>query len=267
MANAEREDILAYRHVEPWLDMPTYYFSRSTGPSKKYEFVRSKSFSYGHRDHHDRHHRRHHHHHNLLRGCPDNCAGVTYDEWDVVMRENRKNYTRSENTARENQTLKSDLQGAKDEIHRSHVLNQQLSDDIEQLRYSLSHDGGGGGGGDSATIEKFRRRVAAMKGELEKKDLTIYELEKENASLAARIRELTRYDNLADKVADLTSEVAHWKQRAADTLDMAKRFEIGYDRVLKDLDKKSALIDQYRVKIRHLEGHVPRSGSFRVAQT
>ncbi|EMR68194.1 hypothetical protein MGN70_001656 [Eutypa lata] len=236
--------------------MPSYYYGpevriRSTRPSKKYEFVRSKSFSYGHRDHHDRHH----HHHHRVQVCPENCAGVTYDEWDAVLRDNRKISARYENTTRENQTLKNDLQNAS-------AFTQQLSDENQQLRYSLSHDSGS-----DDKVDKFRRRVAAMKAEVEKKDHTIYHLEKENASLIARVQELARYDKVADKIADLTSEVAHWKKRAADTLDMAKRFESGYDRVLKDLEKKSALIDQYRDKVRHLEGHIPRSGSFRVVHS
>ncbi len=178
-----------------------------------------------------------------------------------MLRENRTLFTRNENTGRENQTLKKDLQTTKDEVQRSRASNQQLSDENHQLRKSLLNDGG-----DNA--DKLRRRVESMTVEIGNKDYTIYRIEKENASLTAKIRDLTDYarDNTADKIADLSSEVAHWKQRAADTLDLVKRFENGYDRVLKDLDKQHGLIDQYRSKIRHLEGLVPH-GSVRIVQS
>ncbi|RYP66274.1 hypothetical protein DL770_008833 [Monosporascus sp. CRB-9-2] len=233
------------------LDMPSYYFTDvKSRPSREYEFVRSKSFSFGHREHHHHHDR---HHYRRVHICPKNCAGISFDEWNAVVRENRSLSTLNESTTRQNESLKCDLRNAKEEIHRLNAANKLLSEENEQLRCSLSHDG--------ENAEKFRRRVAAMKIELEKKDHTIYHLEDENTSLAAKIREL---NDASGKIAELASEVSHWKKRSAETLDMVKRFETGYDRVLRDLDKKEALIDQYRHKIRHLEGLLPRSSCVRV---
>ncbi|RYP04612.1 hypothetical protein DL764_004349 [Monosporascus ibericus] len=232
--------------------MPSYYFTDvKSRPSREYEFVRSKSFSFGHREHHHHHHDRHHY--RRVHICPKNCAGISCDEWNAVVRENRRLSTLNESTTRQNESLKCELRNAKEEIHRSNAANKLLSEENEQLRSSLSHDG--------ENAEKFRRRVAAMKIELEKKDHTICHLESENASLAAKIREL---NDVTGKIAELASEVSYWKKRSAETLDMAKRFETGYDRVLRDLDQKEALIDQYRHKIRHLEGLLPRSSCVRV---
>lgn len=244
--------------------MARYYFLpeirvRASGPTKSLEFVRSKSFSTGHRDHH-RHHIHHRHRHNFDRPHLDHFhtfANVTYDEWNSIQRENWD--------------LKVDLKNVKEEVRSLYVAKQQLTEEIHHLRTHVSYEREDGSGkfysGRRFSYhhehggDRFRRRMAAMRTELGKRDETINRLRTDNESLGARIVELQR---TADERG---AEADHWRTRMRDTLDFAKRFENAYDQTLEELqtkeqllatmqstiDKKEELLAAYRRRVRHLE--------------
>ena len=242
--------------------MARYYFLpeirvRASGSTKSLEFVRSKSFSAGHRDHH-RHHIHHRHRHNFERPQLDHYhtfTNVTYDEWNSIQRENWD--------------LKVDLKNVKEEVRNLYAAKQQLTDEIHHLRSNFTYDTEGGkicsrrrfSYHHEHGADRFRRRLAAMRTELGKRDETITRLRTDNEALGARIVELQR---TADERG---AEADHWRGRMRDTLDFAKRFESAYDTTLEELqqkeqlletmqstiDKNEELLAAYRRRVRHLE--------------
>ena len=220
--------------------------------------MRSKSFSTGHRDHTRLHHHRHRHHFDRpYLDYSHTYAGVTYDEWDAVQRENRD--------------LKVDLKNVKEEVQGLYLAKKQLTEEIHHLRIHCSYESDGSGRSSHRRRfsyhhehgDRFRRRLAAMRTELGNRDDTITRLRTDNESLGARIVELQR------TAEEKGTAVDHWRTRFQDTLDFAKRFESAYDQTREELhqkeqmlqtmqvtiEKKEELLAAYRRRVRHLEDH------------
>ena len=231
---------------------------RTSGPNRSFEFVRSKSFSTGHRDHSRHYNDRHRHHFDRpYLDYSHTYAGVTYDEWDAVQRENRD--------------LKVDLKNLKEEVQGLYLAKKQLTEEIHHLRIHYSYDSDGSGRPSHRRRfsyhhehgDRFRRRLANMRTELGKRDETITRLRTDNESLGARIVELQR------TAEEKGMSVDHWRTRYQDTLELTKGFAVGYDRVLEELnqkeqmlqtmqvtiEKKEELLAAYRRRVRHLEDH------------
>ncbi|KAI0010500.1 hypothetical protein F4779DRAFT_616468 [Xylariaceae sp. FL0662B] len=208
-----------------------------TTPSGRRQFVRAHSFS-----HHHSHHHRHHH----RERCFDDCAGVSVEQWNNLCDENKNFITRNEALSRDNQTLKTDLQATNQENHRLRVYNQQLASEVEDLRRSLSSDG--------ENADRFRRRLADLRAEADKKEKTIQHLEKDNGILNARVRELTRtVSDGAQRISDL----APWRKRCEDLQavyeDLKRRYEKARRLLAErtaDLRESDAIVDEQRNIIR-----------------
>ncbi|KAI4870539.1 hypothetical protein F4820DRAFT_402551 [Hypoxylon rubiginosum] len=220
-----------------------------TTPTGRQQFVRSQSFSH----HHDHDHHRHHY----RTRCFDNCAGISLDQWNTLCGQNKTLIGDNDALTRENQTLKSDLQATSQENGRLIAYNQQMIDEIEVLRRSHSHD--------SDTTERFRRRVAALKTEVDNKDREIRRIEKENDTFATRIRVLTQtVSDHARRIADMTTDLINWEKRSDKFEgwynDMKSKFENVRRLVAsqtRELDDKNILIEEQRRMIRRLETALP----------
>ncbi|KAI6085601.1 hypothetical protein F4821DRAFT_146031 [Hypoxylon rubiginosum] len=221
-----------------------------TSPTGRQQFVRSQSFSH-HRDHD------HHHRHHYRTRCFDNCAGISLDQWNTLCNQNTTLIKDNDALTRENETLKSDLQATTQENGRLLAYNQQMIDEIEGLRRSHSHDG--------ENSERFRRRVAALKTEVEKKDREIHRLEKENDTFAKRVRVLTQtVSDHARRIADMTTDLIAWEKRCDKFESLFSEMKSNYEKTkrflasrMRELDEKNILIeDQVRI-IRRLETSLP----------
>ncbi|KAI3340518.1 hypothetical protein F4824DRAFT_497477 [Ustulina deusta] len=138
--------------------MPEYDYVKITSPPR---FQRSQSFSHHHHHHHRPRHAR--------ARCPENCACVSVDHWNDAVERERSLKDELRIVCQENQRLQSSKRG--------------LQAEVDQLRGHLSHDG------DAAA--KLRRRVAALKAEVEAKDAALRELQKEKEVADIRVRELS----------------------------------------------------------------------------
>ncbi|KAI1076446.1 hypothetical protein F5B20DRAFT_325627 [Whalleya microplaca] len=225
--------------------MPKFYISTTT--SDRPAFVRSRSHSFSH------HHHGHHHWHHHRDRCFEDCAGVTIEQWNSLYNENKDYRTRNETLLRENQTLKADLQ----DNHRLHVINQQLANEVEDLKRSLSND--------NSHTDKFRRRVADLKDEVDKKERHIHHLEKDNGILNARVREITR--TMSDLQHEI-SELAPWRKKYNEMQARYESLKCRFDKTSRqlsdreaDLQKRDDIIDDLRGIVRRhglLHHHHPR---------
>jgi chromosome segregation ATPase len=160
----------------------------------------------------------------------------------------------NESVTRENQSLRGDLENVKQDVIRSQAANRQLLEENQQLRHSLSHDG--------ESVDRFRRRIAGLKVEIHEKNHTIRHLEKDNASLTARVRELTHshhgHGHLEEQVAELSRNVFRWQERAGELQRIAKVFEERYDKAKRLLDDRIADIERKDIQLDHLRRRVHR---------
>jgi chromosome segregation ATPase len=163
--------------------MPEYdYFKISTSAWPPFE--RSRSFSHHH--HHQHQHPRHH----IRSRCPDNCARVSTDEWNLSIERERSVRTTNETLTRENRTLKSDLRASHQENRRLKDCNRNLQDELDELKRHHSRD------------DNFRRRMAALKAEVDSKDHALHELQKEKNFADIRVRELSQ--TVTDQAREIT---------------------------------------------------------------
>ncbi|KAI1506371.1 hypothetical protein F5X99DRAFT_422986 [Biscogniauxia marginata] len=191
-------------------------------PSGRQQFVRSHSFS---------HHHHHHHRSRYLPRCPDNCASISVEQWEKLCDQNKDLFSLKEALTRENETLKNEVQAVNTENIRLRELNQQLDGEVHELRRALSRDGD--------NTDRFRRRVAALKAELDQKEHALRHLEKENATLGVRVRELTRtVTDQGDEIAALLG----WKRRCED-------FERRYEKARRSLADHAAELKEYKIVI------------------
>ncbi|KAI1403525.1 hypothetical protein F4819DRAFT_484600 [Hypoxylon fuscum] len=220
-----------------------------TTPTGRQQFVRSQSFSH----HHDHHHHRHH----FRTRCFDNCAGISLEQWNSLCEQEKTLIASNDTLTRENQTLKGDLQASTQENTRLLAYNQQLADEVDGLRRSHSHDG--------ENTERFRRRVAALRTEVESKDREVHRLERDNDTLATRVRVLSQtVSDHARRIADMSAKLVNWQKRADDFQslweDMSSRYEKARRMLAastREVDEKNILIEDQRRLIRRLEGTLP----------
>ncbi|KAI2632176.1 hypothetical protein GGR54DRAFT_634943 [Hypoxylon sp. NC1633] len=222
-----------------------------TSPSGRQLFERSYSFSHNH-DHHDHHHHRHHH----RTRCFDNCAGISLEQWNSLCQQNKDFIASNDVLTRENQTLKSDLQVTAQENHRLIASNNQMIDEIESLRRSHSHDG--------ENTDKFRRRITALRTEVEHKDRELRHLEKENATLSTRVGVLSQtIKDQARRISDLTSHLFSWQKRSDDFQNLFEDVRSRHEktkRVLartQELDNGNAIVAEQRRSIHRLKSPLP----------
>ncbi|KAI0384847.1 hypothetical protein F5Y04DRAFT_222370 [Hypomontagnella monticulosa] len=202
-----------------------------TAPARQH-FVRSNSFSH----HHD------HHRHYRTR-CFDNCAGISLEKWNKLCDQNKDLITSNDSLARENQTLKADLQTSTQETSRLVAYNQQLYDENLGLRRSLTHDG--------ENMGRFVRRVADLKTEVEHKEERIRYLDK-------------RVDVLSETVTEANRQISSWRKTADDVetrlTDVTRRLKEA-KRLLgertRELDQSNAIVEDQRRTIRRLETMFP----------
>jgi predicted nucleic acid-binding Zn-ribbon protein len=202
------EPTLPHVHPEDVLRMSARHYYVETTPSGQKQFVALKR-SRSHQDHHHlrRHHGHghdhgsgHHHHH-------DDCAHVTREEWaDLVERERSLRET-NDALARENQSLKTNLRNGDAELRRLQGWIPHLEHQIQGLRadnQSLRR-----------SLDTASEHSAAHLQEAEKLRKKVHKLERENDTLIARIRDLTRQcqDALSDRVVELKEAVAAWRRK------------------------------------------------------
>ncbi|RYC56697.1 hypothetical protein CHU98_g9508 [Xylaria longipes] len=145
-------------------------------------FVRSHSFSHHHRPHY------------IRPRCPENCACVTLEEWNNLVERERSTRAANESLTRENRTLKSDTHAVHKDNRRLQASNRELQDEIDQLKAHHSRD--------EDNTAKFRRRMAAMKAEVENKDLALLDLKKDKDLADIRVRELSQ--TVTDQSMEIT---------------------------------------------------------------
>ncbi|KAI1123500.1 hypothetical protein F5Y10DRAFT_51892 [Nemania abortiva] len=134
---------------------------------------RSRSFSYYRPLHHVR------------PRCPDNCARVSLDDYNILVESERNARVANDRLARENRRLQ--------------VSNQDLQDRVDQSRGHHSRE------------EKMRRKIEVLRLELEAKDLELRDLKKEKDLADIRVRELSQtvtdqnleIDRLEDEIRSL----------------------------------------------------------------
>ncbi|KAI8955139.1 hypothetical protein F4801DRAFT_376505 [Xylaria longipes] len=145
-------------------------------------FVRSHSFSHHHRPHY------------IRPRCPENCACVTLEEWNNLVERERSTRAANESLTRENRTFKSDTHAVHKDNRRLQASNRELQDEIDQLKAHHSRD--------EDNTAKFRRRMAAMKAEVENKDLALLDLKKDKDLADIRVRELSQ--TVTDQSMEIT---------------------------------------------------------------
>ncbi|KAI1136822.1 hypothetical protein F5Y05DRAFT_415073 [Hypoxylon sp. FL0543] len=201
-------------------------------PSGRQQFVRSSSFH----DHHHRHHYR--------TRCFDNCAGISLEQWNGLCEQNKAFIASNEALTRENQSLKSDLQAAALENASLATHNKELVEEVVSLRRSHSHDG--------ETAERFRRRIAALRTELDGKEREIHHLDRENKTLATRVRVLT----------ETVSGMYNWEreaERLRALLEKTRRLLSARNR---ELNESEAVVEEQRRRLRRLETTLPARRRF-----
>ncbi|KAI2611514.1 uncharacterized protein GGS25DRAFT_483036 [Hypoxylon fragiforme] len=217
-----------------------------TSPSGRQQFGRSYSFSH----HHDNH--RHHH----RPRCFDNCAGISVEQWNSLCQQNKDFIASNDVLSRENQTLKAQLQAAIKENGRLHARNQQLAEEIHGLRRSHSHDG--------ENAEKFRRRMASLRTEIESKEKEIQQLNKKNETFTTRVDVLTQtVSDQHRRISELSKQLDRQK-RAGDSQalfeDVKARLE-SIKHILKtrnrELAESNAIVEDQRRTIHRLESSTP----------
>ncbi|KAI0853902.1 hypothetical protein F5Y00DRAFT_257202 [Daldinia vernicosa] len=217
------------------------YCIRSCPPGRQ-QFTRSHSFSH-HHDHHRYHYRTR---------CSDDCAGISNEKWNSLREQKKGLIERNEVLTRENQTLKYDLQASTQENSRLLTYNQQMLNEIEELKRTRALD--------AETAERFRRRVQAIKLEVDQKDKDIQGLKKENDILSKRVCVMT------ETISDQNQRIMNYKKRQDDyqaTLDEVNGRLEKAKRILaarrRDLDERNAQFDeQYRILRRYETSSPPR---------
>ncbi|KAI1754813.1 hypothetical protein F4782DRAFT_528172 [Xylaria castorea] len=164
--------------------MPDYDYIK-IATSGEPRFARSHSFSHHHRPRHTR------------PRCPDNCACVSLEEWNSQVERERSTRSANETLTRENRTLKSDIHATIKENRRLQGINRDLQDEVDQLKAHHSRD--------ENNAAKFRRRMEALKAEIESKDVALHELKKDRDLADIRVRELSQ------TVTDQSTEVTQLK--------------------------------------------------------
>ncbi|CAJ2511304.1 Uu.00g069290.m01.CDS01 [Anthostomella pinea] len=215
-------------------------------PSGQRQFVRSQSFS--HHQHHSRPHYR--------PRCPDNCACVTIEQWDNLCDQNRNFLSVNETLTRENRTLKSDLQALNQEVHRLRVFNQQIIDEVQELKRHPT---------DEDNVGRYRRRVAELKTEVSGKDHDIRRLEKENGNFKIRVRTLTEtvtgkdreIEKLTSLCHDWKRDSNHWKERSAEFERRYVKSKRALFTCTTNLRDAMALVEELRHTIRHIHDPLP----------
>ncbi|KAI0452907.1 hypothetical protein F5B21DRAFT_505815 [Xylaria acuta] len=161
--------------------MPEYdYIKISTAGEPR--FVRSHSFSHHHRPRH------------IRTRCPENCACVSLEEWNNLVERERSTRSASETLTRENRILKTDIHTILKDNRRLQGSNRDLQVEIDQLKGHYAHDE------DNAV--KSRRRIAALKAEIDNKDVALHDLKKDKDLADIRVRELSQ--TVTDQSAELS---------------------------------------------------------------
>lgn len=91
---------------------------------------------------------------------------------------------------RENRTLKSDTHSTYKDNRRLLSSNRELQDEVDQLK-----------GQHSDTTAKLRRRIAALKAEVDSKDLALHDMKKGKDLADIRVRELSQ--TVTDQATEL----------------------------------------------------------------
>ncbi|KAI0837447.1 hypothetical protein F5Y06DRAFT_297776 [Hypoxylon sp. FL0890] len=193
-------------------------------------FVRSSSF-------HDHHH--HHHRHHFRTRCFDTCAGISLEQWNSLCEQNKAFIASNEALTRENQSLKDDLEASTQENSTLTSYNKELLDEVVSLRRSHSHD--------SETTERFRRRIAALRTELDNQDREIGRLDKENKTLATRVRVLT----------ETVSGSYNWEREAERLRGLLEKTRRMLSARNRELNESEAIVEDQRRRLRRLETTLP----------
>ncbi|TQN73279.1 hypothetical protein CSHISOI_02203, partial [Colletotrichum shisoi] len=224
--------------------MATRRWYLETSPDGRYQFVSLKR-SRSH--HYDRRHHHHHHHHDPQppspspppphRCCRDDCAHVTREEWNDLVERERKLREVNDGLARENYSLKCNLQASNNEGQRLSGLvtalqaeNQLLREEIASLRCSIDSS--------SDNAAKYLRENERLKHKLSK-------VEKERDGLLARVRELSRHaqHGLLERIEEVKRLALAWERKFDAVDDHNKRLR-------RDLEAQRCLIADQEVKIR-----------------
>ncbi|KAI5863567.1 hypothetical protein GGS23DRAFT_540082 [Durotheca rogersii] len=245
-------------------------------PSGRQNFARSRS----------QYHRHDHHRHNHYQPrCFDNCAGVSVEEWNEVCQRNKTTSGSHEALTRENETLKYENETLRDNNRALKEDNKTLRDDnlalkdaletsaeenkrlqagaetlvseLEGLRLARSRD--------SESSERYRRRVAALKADVEGQARELERRGRENGTLSARVRVLTEtVSDGARRAADLAASRDRWRKRADDLQTLLDDLRGRYERARRSLAARSSdladrdiLVEEQRRTIHRLETAIP----------
>ncbi|OTB01028.1 hypothetical protein M426DRAFT_323808 [Hypoxylon sp. CI-4A] len=236
-----------------------YIWTYPSSPGRP-SFSRSRSFTHHNHDHHhhnNQNQNHHHHHHSRSRSrprCYEDCAGVSLEEWDSLCRQNKDTLASNEVLTRENETLKTDLRVSTEENARLVAANLQLTEDAASLRgRSQSHE------------DALRRRITVLSREVEAKDRDVRLLEKDNGTLATRVKVIT--DTMSDQgrqVKELAAKLADWRKTADDFQRLYDDFRGRYEKArrllaarARELDESAALVDEQRRRLARYEGKIP----------
>ncbi|KAI1487067.1 hypothetical protein F5X96DRAFT_687673 [Biscogniauxia mediterranea] len=180
--------------------MPEYVKITSSG---RPQFVRSHSFS---------HHLHHHHHHTrYVPRCPEHCAAVTVEQWDSLVEQNKGLADSNAALSREKEALKAELHASGQELGRLRDANARLDDELRRQR------SGSGSNNNDELVDRFRRRVAALKHEVDERDAAVARLERDVGVLGVRVRELSRTVDLKDaEIAAALADRKRWRRRCDD---------------------------------------------------
>ncbi|KAI1637267.1 hypothetical protein F4809DRAFT_329542 [Biscogniauxia mediterranea] len=225
--------------------MPEYVRITSSG---RPQFVRSHSFS---------HHLHHHHRTRYVPRCPEHCAAVTVEQWDSLVDQNKGLADGNAALTREKESLKAELHASGQELGRLRDTNARLDGEVHELRRRRS-------GGSSDELDRFRRRVAALKHEVDERDAAVARLERDVGVLNVRVRELSRTVDLKDaEIAAALADRKRWRRRCD---DLERRYNNNNERdrdrdlappLLPDNCHKKVIIEEQR-RVRRRDPCAPR---------
>ncbi|KAI1471766.1 uncharacterized protein F4812DRAFT_191471 [Daldinia caldariorum] len=220
------------------------YCIRTYHPGRQ-PFTRSQSFSH-HHDHRTRYQYR--------SRCFDGCAEIPLEKWNSMREQKKDLMERNDVLTRENQALKNDLQASTQENSRLLSHNQQMIEEIEELRRTRNLD--------AEATERFRRRVQALKLEVEQKDRDLLDLRRNNDTLNKRVGVMTEtisalHQRISDKAACSKKRRDDYQKTVDEVTGRLDRARRDLAARLRELDEKDALIDEQCHMLRRYETTIP----------
>lgn len=173
--------------------------------------------------HHE--HSHHHHHH-----WDDERADITNGELAIMRERERLVLEAHDRLARENHSLKVNLDQAEQNVRRHRAAEAQLRSNVQTLAVE--------NGDLRRSLEAYQNIEERHRDRTKELRHKVTRLENENDGLRTRIRELTRElkDRVDDRVQTLTEELGKWRRRWEDLDRRYSQLRTNLDAYIKDND-------------------------------